>query len=51
LQGDIADRAMVAKLLAKHKLGALLSFEAKSHVDPSIHVPGDMKKTNGESRD
>jgi dTDP-glucose 4,6-dehydratase len=46
VQGDIGDRALVSKLLAKYKPHAVLNFAAESHVDRSIHGPGDFIETN-----
>ena len=46
VQGDIGDRALVDKLLAQHKPRAVLNFAAESHVDRSIHGPGDFIQTN-----
>ena len=46
VQGDIGDRALVAKLLVEHKPRAVLNFAAESHVDRSIHGPGDFIETN-----
>ena len=46
LQCDIGDRALVGKLLAEHKPRAVLNFAAESHVDRSIHGPGDFIETN-----
>ena len=46
VQGDIGDRALVSKLLAEHKPRAMLNFAAESHVDRSIHGPGDFIETN-----
>ena len=46
VQGDIGDRALVGKLLAEHKPRAVLNFAAESHVDRSIHGPGDFIETN-----
>lgn len=46
VQGDIGDRTLVAKLLAEHKPRAVLNFAAESHVDRSIHGPGDFIETN-----
>jgi dTDP-glucose 4,6-dehydratase len=46
VQGDIADRALVSKLLAEYKPRAVLNFAAESHVDRSIHGPGDFVQTN-----
>lgn len=44
--GDIGDRAMVEGLLAKHRPRAVINFAAESHVDRSIHGPGDFIQTN-----
>jgi dTDP-glucose 4,6-dehydratase len=46
VQGDIGDRELVERLLAEHKPRAILNFAAESHVDRSIHGPGDFIKTN-----
>ncbi len=46
VQGDICDRALVERLLAEHKPRALLHFAAESHVDRSIHGPGEFMRTN-----
>jgi dTDP-glucose 4,6-dehydratase len=46
VQGDIGDRELVGKLLAEHKPRAVLNFAAESHVDRSIHGPGDFIQTN-----
>ena len=46
VQGDIGDRALVERLLAEHRPRAVLHFAAESHVDRSIHGPGDFMRTN-----
>ncbi|MGH8662210.1 MAG: dTDP-glucose 4,6-dehydratase, partial [Burkholderiales bacterium] len=46
LRGDIADRALVARLLQEHKPRAIVNFAAESHVDRSIHGPADFVQTN-----
>ena len=46
VQGDIADSALVASLLAQHQPRAVLNFAAESHVDRSIHGPEDFIQTN-----
>ena len=46
VQGDIGDSALVASLLAQHQPRAVLNFAAESHVDRSIHSPGDFIQTN-----
>ena len=46
VQGDIGDGALVGQLLAEHKPRAVLNFAAESHVDRSIHGPGDFIETN-----
>jgi dTDP-glucose 4,6-dehydratase len=46
VQGDIGDSALVDSLLARYKPRAVLNFAAESHVDRSIHSPGDFIQTN-----
>jgi dTDP-glucose 4,6-dehydratase len=46
VQGDIGDTALVERLLAQHRPCAVLNFAAESHVDRSIHGPGDFIQTN-----
>jgi dTDP-glucose 4,6-dehydratase len=46
VQGDIADRALVAKLLAAHRPRAIVHFAAESHVDRSIRGPAEFVQTN-----
>ncbi len=46
VQGDIGDRALVERLLAEHQPRAVINFAAESHVDRSIHGPGDFIETN-----
>jgi dTDP-glucose 4,6-dehydratase len=46
VQGDIGDMALVERLLAEHKPRAVVNFAAESHVDRSIHGPGDFIETN-----
>jgi dTDP-glucose 4,6-dehydratase len=46
VQGDIADRALVERLLAEHRPCAVINFAAESHVDRSIHGPADFIQTN-----
>ncbi|MBY0271437.1 MAG: dTDP-glucose 4,6-dehydratase [Burkholderiales bacterium] len=45
-QGDICDRARVASLLQQHQPQAIVHFAAESHVDRSIHGPGEFVQTN-----
>jgi len=45
-QGDIADRDLVSRLLAREKPRAIVHFAAESHVDRSIHGPDDFIRTN-----
>ncbi len=45
-QGDIGNRTLVEHLLAEHKPRAVINFAAESHVDRSIHGPGDFIETN-----
>jgi dTDP-glucose 4,6-dehydratase len=46
VQGDIGDRDLVAQLLANYQPRAVINFAAESHVDRSIHGPGDFIQTN-----
>ncbi len=46
VQGDIGDRTLVERLLAEHRPRAVVNFAAESHVDRSIHGPGDFVQTN-----
>lgn len=46
VRGDIGDRALIDNLLKSHKPRAVLNFAAESHVDRSIHGPGDFIQTN-----
>jgi len=45
-QGDIGDGPMVDMLLALHKPRTIVNFAAESHVDRSIHGPGEFIQTN-----
>ncbi len=46
VHGDICDRPLVDELLARHRPRAIVHFAAESHVDRSIHGPGDFIRTN-----
>ena len=46
VHGDIGDADLVSKLLAEHQPRAVLNFAAESHVDRSIHGPGEFIQTN-----
>ena len=46
VQGDIADRSLIGRLLAKHRPRAVINFAAESHVDRSIRGPADFIQTN-----
>jgi dTDP-glucose 4,6-dehydratase len=46
VHADIGDRDTVRGLLAKHRPRAVLNFAAESHVDRSIHGPGEFVQTN-----
>jgi dTDP-glucose 4,6-dehydratase len=46
VRADICDGAAIAGLLATHKPRAIVHFAAESHVDRSIHSPGDFITTN-----
>ena len=46
VRGDIADRALLRQLLAKHRPRAIVHFAAESHVDRSIEGPAEFIQTN-----
>ena len=48
VQGDICDRELLDSLLAQHRPRAIVHFAAESHVDRSIHGPGEFVRTNVE---
>jgi len=46
VRGDIGDASLVGDLCATHRPRAILNFAAESHVDRSIHGPGEFIQTN-----
>jgi dTDP-glucose 4,6-dehydratase len=46
VHGDIADNALVSRLLAEHRPAAIVNFAAESHVDRSIDGPAAFVQTN-----
>lgn len=46
VRGDICDRALLDSLFAKYRPRRVVHFAAESHVDRSIHGPGDFIRTN-----
>jgi dTDP-glucose 4,6-dehydratase len=46
VHGDIGDRPLLDRLLAEHRPRAIIHFAAESHVDRSIHGPGEFMRTN-----
>lgn len=46
VQADIGDSKLVAALLKEYQPKAILNFAAESHVDRSIHAPGEFIQTN-----
>ena len=46
IKGNIGDRELVSQFLQKHQVRAVVNFAAESHVDRSIHGPGDFIETN-----
>ncbi len=46
VRGDICDLELTSKLLATHRPRAVINFAAESHVDRSIHSPGEFIQTN-----
>mgnify|MGYP003341872569 FL=1 len=45
-QADICDRPAIEALIAEHRPRAIVHFAAESHVDRSIHGPGEFIRTN-----
>ena len=45
-QGDIGDKSLIVKVFNDLKPRAVINFAAESHVDRSIHGPGDFIQTN-----
>ncbi len=46
VEGDICDRALVDRLLREFQIDTVVHFAAESHVDRSIHGPGQFVQTN-----
>jgi dTDP-glucose 4,6-dehydratase len=46
VKGNIGDRELISQLLQKHQVRAVVNFAAESHVDRSIHGPGQFIETN-----
>ena len=46
VRGDVADRELVGQLLERYRPQAIVHFAAESHVDRSIHGPGEFIETN-----
>jgi dTDP-glucose 4,6-dehydratase len=46
VEGDIGSYDLVLSLLKKYAVRAVVNFAAESHVDRSIHGPGDFIQTN-----
>ena len=46
VQGDFGNAALVSQLLTQHQPRAVVNFAAESHVDRSIHGPGEFIQTN-----
>ena len=46
VRGDICDRDHVRSVLEEHRPSAIVHFAAESHVDRSIHGPGEFIETN-----
>ena len=46
VQGDICDRGLIDRLLSERRPRAIVHFAAESHVDRSIHGPGEFMRTN-----
>lgn len=48
VRNDICEREAIDALLAQHQPRAIVHFAAESHVDRSIHGPGEFMRTNVE---
>lgn len=46
VHGDIGDANLLRRLLQEHQPRAVVNFAAESHVDRSIHGPGEFIQTN-----
>lgn len=46
VHGDIGDFELVSRVLAEYRPVQIVNFAAESHVDRSIHGPGDFIQTN-----
>jgi dTDP-glucose 4,6-dehydratase len=46
VRGDIGDLDLVGETLRRHQPRAIVNFAAESHVDRSIHGPGEFIQTN-----
>ncbi len=46
VQGDICERELMDRVIAEHQPRAIVHFAAESHVDRSIHGPGEFMRTN-----
>ncbi len=46
IKGNIGDRELVGQLLEKYQVRGVINFAAESHVDRSLHGPGDFIETN-----
>ena len=46
VEGDIADGPLLSRLLAEHRVRAVVNFAAESHVDRSIDRPAAFVETN-----
>jgi dTDP-glucose 4,6-dehydratase len=46
VKGNISDRELIAELLKKYQVRAVVNFAAESHVDRSISGPDDFIETN-----
>ena len=46
IRGNISDCALVSEILKKYQIRAIVNFAEESHVDRSIHGPGDFIDTN-----
>ncbi len=45
-KGNIGDKELITQMIQQHQPRAIVNFAAESHVDRSIHGPGDFIQTN-----
>lgn len=46
VKGDVCDPGTVGRVFGEYDIGKVVHFAAESHVDRSIHMPGEFMRTN-----